>query len=721
MLRSLLLLAVVCCLLANSVSAQAKKVSFVSVGIENCYKNGLWTPITVKYTLPIKQLAIRSCDSDGTPITYRYEVNEKHKVTVLAKMGRKDAPIQISINGGDYTSFDVPPPVNAERPIYLIFGNDDIGLQGAVAELMLREERRPLLVRVKSLADLPTEWFGYESVEMVVLTTTEPALFDGITAESPQIQALNDWLKLGGKMLFCAGKDAGQFLDDETGFLRLFLPGKYDGMTEMRISTPLERFVNSQRQIFMNGTEEAPFMRMPRIIEPRGITVIKDGDLPLVIRCAHGLGTLLYFGGDLSGKPLGNWRDRTTLVRNVLQWNRAQERGSVGAARSGAMLQLGYNDISGQIRSALDQFEGVRIVPFSVILVILTAYWLVIGLFDWFFVHKVLKRPILTWITLPLWIVLFSILTYALAAPGRPNTVKGNRLTIVDTDEEGGVERHSTWQGYYSPSDVRLGLPEEAYGHYNSWYGLPGSGLGGMAPQTVTPPVWQVDSEQSSYSRIARVPVQARSTKSFFGQGSDPSVCPSIDTCLSDEEGVPIGTLEVPDGFPSYLKNCILVYGRWVLELGELLPGQTITVTKTTPRRDLRDLLLPPQTLENETLRRLAMYNPQSTDLEYIVRVMSLYRALGGYASTGLHHAFQPSLDMSDLLSTDRVLLLGIVSLPEWTQSEIQYRITEIYRQSSPITITESSPRWGGERYDPHRDVLEERTRPGYFETETPK
>jgi hypothetical protein len=249
---------------------------------------------------------------------------------------------------------------------------------------------------------------------------------------------------------------------------------------------------------------------------------------------------------------------------------------------------------------------------------------------------------------------------------------------------------------------------------YTSWNGLPGSGLGGMAPKTVTPRIWQVGSEQNSYAELKNVPMQTRSTKSFFGR--EYHHCSDwMHTQLSDEEGIPVGTIEVSDDFLRFaLQNCILVYGRWALELGDITPGQTITITKTTPRRDLRDLLIPPKTLENADLRGLATYNPQSTDLEYIVRVMSLHRALGGYESTGLHHAYMPSLDMSDLLSADRVLLLGTMESAgtSWTHWS---RSTSFFRVSLPIELTESSPRLGGKRSDSVGGALDSPIKPEYI------
>ena len=748
------------------------RVGFEGPAHNGIYKNGLWTPITVESAQPVETLIIQSSDSDGTPITYHYKDLSSptaKRQTVLAKLGRKNEPINISVNGNAFQSFAVPPPVPAERPIYLIFGNEDIGLQGAVAELMLREDRRPLLVKVHSLADLPTEWFGYESVEMVVLTTTEPEFFIDsaghvLQADSRPIQALHTWLKLGGTMLLCAGRNTQQLLENDESFLHLFLPAPFDSMAELRNGLPFERFAGSQRQIFMNGTEEAPFLRMPRLAEfpptdseaaghntaehntavpdtgrndnPFGIVLIKDGDLPLLLRRAYGLGTMIYFGGDLSGRPMSSWRDRTTLVRNIMQWNQNLRPGSgTTPVRSGTMLQLGYSDITGQIRSALDHFEGVRIVPFSVILIILATYWLIVGLFDWYFVHKVLQRPAWTWLTFPLWIVLFSILTYVLAAPGRPHKEQHNLLTFYDFDSETNTSRLGGWLTIYSPADTYFSQPYGFEQTYFSWNGLPGSGLGGMAPNTVSPSIWQVGSKQYCYSALLGVPIQARSTKSFFTLGKLPnSPINRIFSQLSDEEGIPTGMIEIPDGFfpdPDFhfaLKDTMLVYGRWALELGDVSPGQTITVSKTSPRRELRDLLIPPQTLADENrygdhLRRLATYNVQSKDLDYIARVMSLHRALGGFEATGLHHAYKPSLDMSDLLTTDRALLIGMMpTLPAFVLDKHQHEVISqrtIVRISLPIKLTPSSLRLGRDRPlsgDGSVDVLDGQARPGHIE-----
>jgi hypothetical protein len=735
------------------------EIKSIRVGIEGFYKNGLWTPITVEWEetkhQPVR-ISLACLDSDGTPITYQYALPfHGNKATVYAKLGRKEGQltVQLETANGITTQKQIRPsgnpskqkmseslknqpqnqfcePVLNERPIYLIVGNEDIGLQGAIAELSLREDRRPILVKINSFAELPEQWFGFEAVEMIVLTTTEPQQFENITAQSQQIHAINDWVRLGGQLFFCAGRDSEPLLQNPNSALRIFLPGNFSEMTELRQGTPLELFVGSKRSVFMNGTNDAPFLKMPRFTESRGITFVRDGDLPLVLRCAHGFGTIIYFGGDLSGKPLNSWRDRVALVRNILQWSTEKSLRTSGSI-SGTMIQLGYNDISGQIRSALDRFEGVRIIPFSIILIILTVYWLVVGLFDWFLVHKILKRPTITWITFPFWIIFFGTLTYALAASGRPNKAILNELALVDVDGKTGDLRYSHWGHLYSPNDATFSLSLKtksivtptAFGlTLFSWNGLPGTGLGGMSPKTVSPTIWQTHSVQEFHNKIPEyslreikdVPVQVRSTKSFFGQSwfhsrelfDSTALFPSASfvsfssaSQLTDEEGIPVGFLEWHQQFP-VLESCILVYGRWIQELGTVEPGQKIPVGKTTPRRELRDLLLPKETINDAALRRVATYNPQSFDLEYIIQVLSLHKILGGYESTGLYHTFQKSLDMSELLSTDRVLLIGTVRepLPELfsstiTGNNIENRRKIIFRQSLPITLTALSPR----------------------------
>lgn len=736
------------------------EIQSVQVGVEGFYKNGLWTPILVQWscrgaghetwTESSVRFSVSSVDSDGMPIlyrdadtstTFRREENESIARSMLyAKLGRQNGLLTVQlhpVDGGTFEWKQRPSgnpvkqstatatrdtsrffePISSEKPIYLIVGNENIGLQAAIAELSLGEEQRPVLVKIRSLADMPDRWFGLESVEMIVLTTTEPEQFAGMTMQSPQIRAIDEWIRMGGRLFFCAGKNSEDFLEPENGALRPFLPGEYEKMDDLKDGRSIVRFIGSKRNLFLHGnTDEHPPLRMPTFKKPRGIVFANELDQVLVSRCAHGWGTIIYFGGDLSGKPLGNWRDRTELVRHIMQWNTEKR---IVRPHSTSLIQLGYGDISGQIRSSLDRFDSVRILPFSLVLVLAAVYWLVVGPLDWFLVRKVLKKPMLTWITFPLWIALFGALAYGIAAQGRPNKAMLNELTLVDMDSETGVMRTSSWANLYSPRDARYSLQwknTENVPTFSllSWNGLPGGGLGGMAPKTVSPTVWQTGAVQelfassgnSADSSIDDVPIQIRSTKSFYGQSwlPDPESqsAPNlrISAQLRDEEGIPMGRLSFPDTMP-VLKDCMMVYGRWIQELGTVEPGKTIELGKNTPRRELSDLLISPEAPSERKLQGFSSFNTQSTDGIYIARVLSFYGALGAFDAVGLSNAYQRSLDLSDLFSVDRAFLIGTVqentAFPVGIGGrDLEIRQQIVFRQAFPIELVKGiSPRLG--------------------------
>ncbi|MGL4594865.1 MAG: hypothetical protein ACRCUY_09075 [Thermoguttaceae bacterium] len=818
-----------------AVEKNAIQIHSIEVGTEGIYKNGHWTQVVVEFSIlgdqkPIR-LGVSTFDSDGTPVTYwtplEMETDESNlsSITqvkrfceeVYVKFGRQKGSMTILFeyaNGDILSEKQLTPagrpgssasqestglsvrfnePVPSEKPVILFFGDENTGVQGAIAELSLRENRRPLLVKVTSLSKIPQHGFALEAIERIVLTTTEPQVFAGFTAKSTPVLAMIDWLRSGGKMLFVAGKDSAPLLesgksDQENGVLSPFLPGKFERMAELRQVTgsPLETYIESKRTIVMNGTPDAPYLQMPKFTNPHGIVLAHDGDLPLISRTAFGFGTLTYFGGDLSGKPLSSWSDRVELVRHLLGWKKDRR---TPTQRGIGMIQLGYHDLSGQIRSALDQFAGVWIVPFSVILIFLATYWLVVSIFDWFFVHKVLKNPSLTWITFPTWILLFCTLSYFLSASGRPNQLLVNQLVIRDFDAQ--AKRSCLWMNVYSPVDARYSF-QSSFDLF-SWNGLPGSGLGGMAPKTISPNLWNVGEEQFfercnndpnmgklrnahiesrlndvilPNNRMMRVPaapdfvhvpIPVRSTKSFFGQstgnGDENSQKNKINekdyfteinpiiAQIADEKGIPVGSLQYGKT-GKILKNTLLIYGDWGVQLGMLEPGQKIDIDKDTPRIDLRDLLYPKEVFEKESLRHLASYNAQSTDLNYIVRVMSIFTILGGYETVGLFNSFRSSLDMSDILSADRAILIAEVSDISETESAAETSIqdhfvninrentnrengttpqlvstrTEIWRCVLPIRLTALSPRLKQEQKSISGDALETPIAPAEYD-----
>ena len=90
------------------------------------------------------------------------------------------------------------------------------------------------------------------------------------------------------------------------------------------------------------------------------------------------------------------------------------------------------SDLSSQLRVALEQFPGVKLIPFGWVAFFIFLYILLIGPGDYFFLKKVLKRMELTWITFPTIVITVSLVAYYAAY-----VLKGNDLLVNKVDRRG--------------------------------------------------------------------------------------------------------------------------------------------------------------------------------------------------------------------------------------------------------------------------------------------
>ena len=81
-----------------------------------------------------------------------------------------------------------------------------------------------------------------------------------------------------------------------------------------------------------------------------------------------------------------------------------------------SLMTLGYNDLAGALRQRLgSSFVNVTTLKFPAVAALVIAYLLILGPVDYWLVHKVLRRPGVAWITLPLLVFATSVGAYAVA------------------------------------------------------------------------------------------------------------------------------------------------------------------------------------------------------------------------------------------------------------------------------------------------------------------
>jgi hypothetical protein len=688
---------------ALSAPTPAVEFTAVRVGVADCYKLGAWTPVelTLRGARDREgRVEIVVPDGDGVPVCYatpadrpvRIASGHTTRVVLYARWGRPtgaltarfcgdQGPIAVRTFSSGATSAEqqlLPPALDLEERLLVVVGASGLGLGTSVVSA---EDARVKL-RVVELADvtrLPERWYGYDAVDMLVLSTSRPEVFEQFDAS--RREALEAWVRRGGKLMLTGGPHAERLLAG-AGALGRLVPGRMTGVVGLRQTEALETYCQSTAPV-PRALDEGE-LRVARLAAVQGVVEAHEADLPLVVRAPCGFGQVVFFAAELDRPPLSLWRGRTLLLRRLLDLPGEEEQ----PLPTHAMMHYGFVDIAGQLRAALEQFPGVRLVPFWLVALLATVYILLIGPADYLLLRQCGRRMMATWITFPAMVLLFGAGAWYLAAQLKGHTVHAHQVDLVEVDTASGLVRGTTWASLFSPRpdvyDLTLrpqwpndempgasAKAKQARVAQNAdaqvlagWLGMPGRGLGGMAPQATVPPVWDRQYQTSAdLASLVGVPVPQWATKGFTARWSHATQV-DLEARLVVEGQVLEGTLRNTLGVD--LEHCLLAYGRWAYDLGPVPAGSRATLGEAVRRSELKSFLTGRRLLFDNSRSRyeeeVAPYDLARTDVRQILQTMLFFRAAGGSRYTGLVDNYQGFVDASDLLRAGRALLMAFVS-----------------------------------------------------------
>jgi hypothetical protein len=225
--------------------------------------------------------------------------------------------------------------------------------------------------------------------------------------------------------------------------------------------------------------------------------------------------------------------------------------------------------------------------------------------------------------------------------------------------------RATVWAHLYTPSAARFDVAPEMDASGSicrepqgllAWQGLPGSSLGGLGSQQIAlakAEAYRID-PPGRQPQIVGLPVQNASSKSLSVRWWGPAAFEAPSQLVRTEHGPVAGQLTNP--LPFELTDCLLVYGEWLYRLGEIGPGQAVTVD---PRESLN---LEYRLTERTVLNSKDISTPwdqATTDLPRVVRMLMFHEAARGRSYTGLTHRYQPYLDLTEQVRLGRAVLAG--------------------------------------------------------------
>ncbi len=681
---------------------QEPEIREVRIGFNGVYKLGCWTALEVDIVGGAKpytgQIVVTVPDSDGVPTLVSsaedrpvgVQPGQVTSIRLLVRVGQTYSPIEVRFLAGgkvrclrkfhpgpELAPGVVTSGIPATNRLLLEYG-PSFGLAGIVAnENVDNELLTTRIANVKSAASLPVSWIGYEAVDSVLMTTSEPELYRSLLQNPARLQALKRWVELGGRVVIFCGAEGEELLKAD-GPLADLIPGKFASMQRLRQSHPLETFSGGEQLVAGNRRID---LLIPKLEETKGKILVHAGsrptDLPIVVRSRLGLGELVFVGLDFDRPPLRDWAGRATFLRKVLGWD---EEGADLEQLAQGLAAVESVDMIGQLRNALDsKFAGVEVISFAFVAFLVLGYIVLIGPGDYYLVRKILRRPELTWITFPAIVVCVSTAAYFYANWSKGDQLRVNQVEVVDIDTSSGLVRGTVWSHYFTPQVDKYNLtikpslfggaaPDDANCQV-SWLGLPGHALGGMQASASQTAVFSTGySYNSTRSKMAGLPVQVWSTKTISARWSAQVDSPTITTELQPTvDQLLVGQFTNATG--AELEDCMLLYNRWAYHIGPVADGTTITIDHSRQPRSVKTLLTSAMagdtTITDTADDGTVPFHLASSDVTRLLKAMMFFKAISGSRYTSKLNRYQSFIDLSHLLlQDDCAVLVAKLSVP---------------------------------------------------------
>ena len=660
----------------------------VTLGFNGRFKQGTWIPVHIEVTNVSTAefkgyLVIESPDGEGIVVRF---VDRHLQITVppttvvtrtaYIKIGRLPWSVEVSVvddtkqqavfkktlgplDDGQLSTTDF---------LILQIGNR---LPLSASRLQGELTGRPELVEVAIQSQtsdyhkLPDRWYGYATVDLLIITTSAENLLEQLSVK--QEQAIRQWIYQGGRMLLFAGQ-RGPELSQGNEILGSLIPGKIDRVITNWNTSGIEKFGNADERLILN---RQPGSSLSLITPTDGVVVLRDtqnaqAEHALIVHSARGLGAVTFVAFDPDQEPFVSW-DATTAILNRLVINsHFAERRNESVGKGFKYTNAGFDDISGQLRSSLDGFDGVTPTRFMWVAGLLGMFILVIGPLDYYILRR-FKRLHYTWITFPVAILIFSLIAISMVSALRTSPAAMNQIEIVDIDGLTQTVRGSNYATAYSPTTAAYSfemskfsdsIRSENHQVLACWQGFPGAGLGGLGRasfQVLIDHQYEVDLTDG---QIRSIPVQHSGTRSLVARWSaDSSLVVNSALVTEPASGALRGTLQNPFDFDLY-EALILFDGR-VYPIGQVFTSNSEV--------DVYDLSADSQGIDNYFTRfqsgslrqSYRVWRTTDESRDRIVKQMMFNQEIGGERYTGLVNRYQSHLDLSHLLRLRRAILIG--------------------------------------------------------------
>ena len=691
-------------------------VENIRVGLNGHTKVGRWAELTV--SVEVKQpttleLSVETLSPYGNEVVFPSQPQQfseagQFELHTHFKLGRLDSPIRLQLSAGENVVFEQRLIPGNSAEFSLVKKQSDflyltVGAPSGFEFTESSAEREINVFDVESPSLLPMNALGYEAVNAVIISGK-------YQMDQQRSEALRDWVQLGGHLVISVATETEQYKNSP---LAEWVPVSVSGQSQLRELSGLE--------IFTGGNVRIPIRRSAQTAKfsfKSGKALAEGLNGPLLVRTAYGFGRVTFLGVDLNRAPLSEWKILNNFCRKVVL-HPISEKNSNRSNNRRQLTHSGITELASQINASQEYFPDLKRSSIWSVMGMIMGYLLLIGPFDYLLVHRILKKPHLTWVTFPTMVLLVGTFGI-LGASSNGDQLQLNQLDILDIDGSSNLARTRSWMTVYSPETRRYQVsakplnvnwqPTQAdqpiaptsTAPRLSWNGIPEETFGGMYRSggiDLGSPGYQLFPNAAG---VKNLPINIWSTSNLQAEWNYKS--PSF--IQSQLKGNGLGRLSgtFSHNLPFALEDWIIAYGKRVYrplagrlkkQKPKLLPG--VVWDPNGPnvyQRELQGFLTGTTasrvTGDQDDQSRIVIEQTDYDSLNPVpynmIRTLTFYEIVGGRGYTGLGNASLDNLDLSGLLDLNRAVLFGKIEKPSG-QVEIDGKLIEPDRLSSFIRI----------------------------------
>lgn len=316
--------------------------------------------------------------------------------------------------------------VSADRPAVGIFGRHPLGwgtlreaghFDGVVAQL--------------DAATLPDFAAALDVFDILVWTRPEPRRL-----RPEQVWALSRWIAAGGRLVLTAAEVPP---GEEIAPWTLVRTAELKAVHQLRLQTRLDSYPTER------WPQPLAVARLDAAAAgDSGAVVITEDWGPAAVLERRGLGMVIVLGFDPGDPRLAGWPGLGNLWRRLATVGEA----SIPAIATDPVHQGNDFVLRAMALAVLGQDSGGSPPPRRTLVLVLLLYLAAIGPGEYLLLKR-WRRLTWTWVTFPIWVLLFSFGAYAAATASRTDVAAVRHLLIRDLWP--GVDAEELFASYYVP------------------------------------------------------------------------------------------------------------------------------------------------------------------------------------------------------------------------------------------------------------------------------